>query len=199
LQYLPDFTKIDFEKDDDELGHIQFVTLCSNMRNTQYTIPITSLFETRKIAGNIIPAMITTTSLISGYQILEYIKLIKYYKKDKYKTNKFVSDIDIYKNRFVNLNINYCDGINPSKIQKHSVENGFLSEWTVFNVSSNIVSEIINEIEKKTSTKVEFITVGNQTAYDGDTININTINDINETILVLVGEIPLGIPVIISI
>lgn len=199
LQNLSELYKIDFDKDDDDLGHVHFITICANMRNTQYSIPITPIFETRKIAGSIIPAMITTTSLISGFQVLEYIKLIKHYKKDKYKTNKFASDIDIYKNRFVNLNINYCDGINPSKTQKHIINNGFISEWTIFYVSTNIVSEIINNIEKKTNLKVEFITAGSHTVYDGDKITINTINNINEPILVLIGEIPLGIPVIINI
>ena len=38
----------------------------ANLRNEQYLIPKQDIYETRKIAGNIIPAMITTTSLISG-------------------------------------------------------------------------------------------------------------------------------------
>ena len=93
LSVIPPVYKVVFEKDDDSLGHVQFITSCANLRNDQYQIPKSDLYETRKIAGNIIPAMITTTSLISGFQILEYIKIIKFYTKNKHVTIDFDSDI----------------------------------------------------------------------------------------------------------
>ena len=33
---IPRVYKVDFEKDDDSLGHVQFVTECANIRNEQY-------------------------------------------------------------------------------------------------------------------------------------------------------------------
>jgi ubiquitin-activating enzyme E1 len=182
---------VDFEKDDDNLMHVDWITECANIRNYQYSIPITDVYETRKIAGNIIPAMITTTSLIAGFQILEYIKIIKYYLK-----NNNNSTIDLYKNRFVNLNINYCDGITPYKCEKFIVNNNELSLWTKIVCDTKIVSEIIDFIKIKFNKNIEFITIGNLTIYDGESILIQTITNTNDNIMVLIEDV--NIPIIIT-
>jgi ubiquitin-activating enzyme E1 len=190
---------IEFEKDDDDLYHVHWIWLSSNLRNFQYSISQIDLWETRKIAGNIIPALITTTSLISGFQILEFIKICKFYTHDKYinNINNLNKDIDIYKNRFVNLNTNYCDGINPSPSKKYILDNDTtISEWTNFKTKLINTEEIIKEIEHVTNLKIEFITLGNKTVYDGDDISINIL-DINDNILVLLENIPIGIPLIL--
>ena len=192
---------IEFEKDDDDLGHVQWIWLVSNTRNTQYSIPQSDLWETRKIAGNIIPALITTTSLISGFQILEFIRVIKLYKNSKYIGTENKTDIDLYKNRFVNLNTNYLDGINPSSVQVYKLgddNNLYLSVWSNFKISSLNTDQIINQIELETKKKIEFMTQGNKTIYDGDDISINTI-DANDksNILVLLEDVPIGIPVLV--
>lgn len=195
---------IEFEKDDDDLGHVQWIWLASNMRNIQYSIPQSDLWETRKIAGNIIPALITTTSLISGFQILEFIRVVKLYKSSKYVETENKTDIDLYKNRFVNLNTNYLDGINPSPIQVYKLgddnNNGnlYLSVWTNFKTSSLNTEQIISQIELETKKKIEFMTHGNKTIYDGDDISINIIDTNDKSnILVLLEDIPIGIPVLV--
>jgi len=192
---------IEFEKDDDELGHVQWISLCSNMRNFQYSIPQTDLWEVRKIAGNIIPALITTTSLISGFQILEFIRVLKLYKSDKYLNKESHKDIDMYKNRFVNLNINYCDGINPSPFVNYKLEDEKnISIWTNFKTSHINTDQIINQIESETKKKIEFMTQGNKTVYDGDDICIDKIDIGNKTdILILLEDIPIGIPLMFSL
>lgn len=195
-QILP----IEFEKDDDELGHVQWISLCSNVRNFQYSIPETDLWEVRKIAGNIIPALITTTSMISGFQILEFIRVIKLYQTNKYLDKENLKDIDSYKNRFVNLNTNYIDGINPYPVQNYKLDNGKnISVWTNFTTDTLNTNDVINQIEANTRKKIEFMTQGNKTIYDGDDINIDTIDiyDKND-ILVLLEDIPIGIPVMYS-
>lgn len=191
---------VEFEKDDDELGHVQWISLCSNMRNFQYSIPQTDLWEVRKIAGNIIPALITTTSLISGFQILEFIRIIKLYKENKYLDKENHKDIDMYKNRFVNLNTNYCDGINPSLAPNYKLaDDKIISIWTNFKTPHINTDQIINQIESETKKKIEFMTQGNKTVYDGDDISIDKIDiqDKND-ILILLEDIPIGIPLIYS-
>ena len=42
-----------------------------------YNIVPASIDEIRRIAGNIIPAMITTTAAIVGHVCIEYIKLVR--------------------------------------------------------------------------------------------------------------------------
>lgn len=198
INLVPRTYPVEFEKDDDELGHVQWISLCSNMRNHQYSIPQTDLWEVRKIAGNIIPALITTTSLISGYQILEFIRVCKLYRPDRYIVKEHHKDIDMYKNRFVNLNTNYCDGINPSSSFDYKLDNGNnISIWTNFKTSHINTDQIINQIESETKKKIEFMTQGNKTVYDGDDINIDKIDPENKSnILVLLEDVPIGIPLL---
>ena len=196
LSVIPHVSKVDFEKDDDSLDHVQFITLSANLRNDQYLIPKSDMYETRKIAGNIIPAMITTTSLISGFQILEYIKIIKFYTKNKHVSTHSDSDIDIYKNRFVNLNINYIDGINPARPERQIINSKSICVWTKIVVQTNSTADIIEYINGYTSNTVEFITMGNETVYDGDTILIETINfNLKVLALIMIGDKPIELKI----
>ncbi len=200
INSIPPTMPIEFEKDDDELGHVQWISLCSNMRNQQYSIPQTDLWEVRKIAGNIIPALITTTSLISGFQILEFIRIVKLYQPNKYILKDNLKDIDMYKNRFVNLNTNYCDGINPSPSLNYKLDDETnISVWTNIKTSHINTDKIISQIELETKKKIEFITQGNKTVYDGDDISIDKIDlEDKNSILILLEDIPLGIPLVYS-
>lgn len=200
IQCIPQTYSIEFEKDDDELGHVQWISLCSNMRNFQYSIPQTDLWEVRKIAGNIIPALITTTSIVSGFQILEFIRVLKLYQSNKYIDKQAHKDINMYKNRFVNLNTNYCDGINPSPSTNYKLDDGRdISIWTNFKISHINTDQIISQIELETKKKIEFMTHGNKTVYDGDDISIDKIDiEDKSNILILLEDIPIGIPLVYS-
>jgi ubiquitin-activating enzyme E1 len=189
IKKIPTINKINFDKDKDELQHIYWINECSNMRNNQYSIPEIDIYETKKIAGKIIPAMITTTSIIAGFQIMEFIKIIKYYNKND-------NNINYYKNRFLNLNINYCDGIEPCKPKEYDN----FSEWTKIKVSSIFTCDIIKEIEERYNKKVEFMTLGNKTIFDGDDILIERIDTLSKSdeILILLENIPIGLTIIIE-
>jgi ubiquitin-activating enzyme E1 len=175
-------SSVEFDKDNDDLGHISWITNASNLRNIQYTIEKADIYDTRKIAGNIIPAMITTTALISGYQIMEYIKIIKYYNKNA------KSGENIWKNRFVNLNINYIDGIEPIIASSKKIGSLYLTLWDKVLVQTNFTEKIIEQINKMTTKKVEYMMQGNEIVYDGDDIFKKVIDFTKDNLLALIED-----------
>ena len=168
-----------FEKDDDNLKHIHWIATVANLRNIQYSINTTSILNTKKIAGKIIPAIITTTSIIAGFQIIEYLKIIHY-------ENKINENIEKMKNIFINLDLSYYIGIDPSIAEKDELE---MTVWDNFIVNTMNTEEIIDIIDEKYNKTVDYITNGlnNNVIYDGDDIYEETI-DVNNNTCVMVDD-----------
>jgi len=74
----------DFEKDDDTNFHIDFITACSNMRAWNYEIPLAKRHKCKMIAGRIIPAVATTTAMVTGLIEMEFYKIILGLDKSKF-------------------------------------------------------------------------------------------------------------------
>jgi len=64
-----------FEKDDTSLGHVALLSAMANLRCRVYSLPELDALQVQKVAGSIIPALATTTALISGLVTIEIIKV----------------------------------------------------------------------------------------------------------------------------
>lgn len=71
-----DIYPIEFEKDDDNNFHIDFIHAAANLRARNYKIHECEQQKTKMIAGKIIPAIATTTAMITGCVSAEIYKFV---------------------------------------------------------------------------------------------------------------------------
>eukprot|EP00760_Papus_ankaliazontas_P031228 PhM_4_TR5216/c0_g1_i1/m.103702/K03178/UBE1, UBA1; ubiquitin-activating enzyme E1 len=152
-----------FEKDDPKNGHIDFIAATTNIRASCYDIPQTDSMNVQRISGNIIPAMVTTTALITGLGALELFKVVQ---------SQLGADVD-YFNSYVDLSVPYflqTETMPPDQISyftkpptsPHPLSDKTFSAWDEFEIRAPTdvtVKDFIDAFDAKYHLKVEQITL----------------------------------------
>merc|ERR1712166_733728 len=90
------FGAADFEKDDDDNFHIDFITACSNLRAANYKIPSAERHQCKMIAGRIIPAIATTTAAVTGLVMMEMYKILQHKDVESLRNGQFSLGTNYY-------------------------------------------------------------------------------------------------------
>ncbi|KAK2951817.1 putative Ubiquitin-activating enzyme E1 1 [Blattamonas nauphoetae] len=139
----------EFEKDDDTNHHIDFIYTVADLRAINYSIPTVDRNQVKMISGKIIPAIATTTGVVSGLAELDVLKVVRGEK-----------DIDNYRNWFINLAINLYNFSAPGEA-KPIAEGSAFTVWDKFTfVFDHIptIQELVDYI--RTEKKVEASMIG---------------------------------------
>lgn len=180
---------LEFNKENDE--YIEWINITSNLRALNYNINTVTTYETKGIAGKIIPAIATTTSCVSGLVMLEILKYLLDFKIDKYRST------------FINLAeplIVYSEPVEAPFIEINNIK---INSWEKFNYTINKINTKLKEFkeyyEKIFNINISIISNNDNILYYED-LNINMLDDnildiiTNNTILCLSDngiEIPL--------
>lgn len=140
----------EFEKDDDTNFHIDFIVAASNLRATNYKISPADRHKSKLIAGKIIPAIATTTSVVAGLVCLEL-----------YKLTRGVRDLSLYKNGFVNLALpffGFSEPIAAPKLKYYDIE---WTLWDRFEVKGELtLKEFLDYFKERHNLEVTMLSQG---------------------------------------
>lgn len=120
-------TPLEFEKDDDDNFHMDFIVAASNLRAANYKIAPADRLRSKLIAGNIIPAIATTTSVVAGFVCLELYKLAQGF-----------DSLESYRNGFVNLALPFFGFSEPVAAPSNKYYDRTWTLWDRFEIEGEM-------------------------------------------------------------
>ncbi|XP_018573299.1 ubiquitin-like modifier-activating enzyme 1 isoform X1 [Anoplophora glabripennis] len=143
-------TPLEFEKDDDTNFHMDFIVASSNLRAANYKIPAADRHKSKLIAGKIIPAIATTTSVVAGLICLELFKLARSMKS-----------LEPFKNGFVNLALPFFGFSEPIAAPKMEYCGNEWTLWDRFEVQGEMtLSEFLQYFKERHNLEITMLSQG---------------------------------------
>ena len=143
------FLSQEFEKDDENNGHVDFIFASANLRAELFKIEKYDKIKVQLISGKIIPAIATTTSAIVGLASLQIYSLYQSY------------NINTLRDNYINLSIcsfNFCP---PGKYENLNEENNSkinkIKKYFLDLFSRNIFKILIEKLKNQKYLLVYFL------------------------------------------
>ncbi|KAM0681423.1 E1 ubiquitin-activating protein [Glugoides intestinalis] len=182
---------LEFDKD---TWHTDFIYAAANLRARNYNIGEKTKHFIKGIAGRIIPAIATTTAIVSGLATLE---ILKYATREEKEVNEdMISD-----NSEMNAKNTYLDLAAPflastelvkpkERFYESCGEKIRYTIWTRLEIKDDFLSNIIKKIEKEIGDEVSMISIGNKMIYwkDSTRYDVNLDKTISELCKKLPGQ-----------
>ncbi|XP_056135964.1 ubiquitin-like modifier-activating enzyme 6 [Lampris incognitus] len=131
---------LQFEKDDDSNGHMDFVAAASVLRAHMYSIEAADRLKIKRIAGKIIPAIATATAAVAGLVALELIKVVGGY------------EFESFKNCFFNLAIPVVVLTETAPVKRtyirENISFSIWDHWTVYGHDDFTLSDFISAVRE---------------------------------------------------
>ncbi|CZT99417.1 hypothetical protein PFAG_03910 [Plasmodium falciparum Santa Lucia] len=180
---------IEFDKDEQTNLHVNFIYAFSNLRAINYKINTCDKLKAKIVAGKIIPALATTTSIITGLVGIELLKYVNYYDNiqayvklsDEQRKKEKHDVLSYFKNAFINSALPlflFSEPMPPLRMMDKeydelmkgpvkAIPNGF-SSWDkiVISIKNGTIKDLIDHINEKYSIDVNLISVGNACLYN---------------------------------
>eukprot|EP00922_Rhytidocystis_sp_ex-Travisia-forbesii_P048846 GHVS01072735.1.p1 GENE.GHVS01072735.1~~GHVS01072735.1.p1 ORF type:complete len:1106 (+),score=141.84 GHVS01072735.1:89-3406(+) len=163
---------LEFEKDDDTNFHVDFICACANLRARNYNIEECTHHKCKMIAGKIIPAMATTTAMVTGLVSFELLKTL---------LGGDQRPLEDFKNAFINLGLPLwllseplppCKTVDkdydpvamgPVKARPH----GFTTwDKCTIKIAAGTVRQLIDALAKEFNVAVSILSIGNVCIYN---------------------------------
>ncbi|XP_075727879.1 ubiquitin-like modifier-activating enzyme 1 [Rhipicephalus microplus] len=145
----------EFEKDDDTNFHMDFIVAASNLRAANYDIQPADRHHSKLIAGKIIPAIATTTSLVAGLVCLELYKLVQGHNK-----------LELYRNSFVNLALPFFGFTEPIAAKKSTINGREYTLWDHIEVEGELtLQQFLDYFKTKYEVEITMLSHGLSMVY----------------------------------
>ena len=179
---------IELEKDNDDNFHINFILSFSNLRANCYNIENCNFLKVKEIAGNIIPAIASTTAAITGLSCLQIYNIIQADSLNEFRNSAFNLATSNF-NLFQPQEKIYIQ--NSPQTENSSEKIVIPKEYTVWDKidiygPNKTIKEIVEEFKNKYDADIDYINCKNKTIaspIDGEADFNKTVEELYESVI----------------